>query len=517
MVAAPLLLAALERGAAADGDEHVLEHGSPPVVGVDVARRDRPDAERGGEVAQERVPARVPAFVRALQLDVEAVAAEGACEPGGRVRVADREAVASAAREADEPLVLLLEQRLVELRRPGLAVRRVARVRVRRRQQPAEVPVAACALHEQRDVAGSSGGKAAAARPADRAAFGGAWRLVRERDLGAGDRPHAELLRGVRELERAVDAVVVGERERLVAELSRAGRELLRLRGAVEERVRRVRVQLDVGHDPLRWTSRSSRRRARASASGSTAFSPSCPHIEALELYFPADFEGVDPHTHADHTDSFYFLEGEAEFLRERRMAPRRARHVPFGAAERRARIPPLRCARPPAQLPHAERGLHRTAAGRVAPSKESRRTHVRVRQVMHELPERLLVRAERDVVDPVGRVQEAGATAGPAQVPVVPDDPALLRVDDDDAVVVVVVDRDVPVREHDRERRVVQCAPAEARAVAPAGLCRAGRGSRRHPATRSPRGGFVRATTAAGRTDTKPAPGTIGSTAPCC
>jgi quercetin dioxygenase-like cupin family protein len=39
------------------------------------------------------------------------------------------------------------------------------------------------------------------------------------------------------------------------------------------------------------------------------------PHIEALELSFPADFEGVDPHTHADHTDSFYVLEGEVEFF----------------------------------------------------------------------------------------------------------------------------------------------------------------------------------------------------------
>ena len=39
------------------------------------------------------------------------------------------------------------------------------------------------------------------------------------------------------------------------------------------------------------------------------------PHIEALELSFPADFEGVDPHTHATHTDSFYVLEGEVEFF----------------------------------------------------------------------------------------------------------------------------------------------------------------------------------------------------------
>ena len=104
------------------------------------------------ELAQVRVAARVAALVRPLQLDVEAVVPEGAREPSGRVRVADREPVAGAAGEADESLVQLLEQRLVEARRHRLAVRRVARVRVRRRQQPAEVRVAACALDEQRHV-----------------------------------------------------------------------------------------------------------------------------------------------------------------------------------------------------------------------------------------------------------------------------------------------------------------------------------------------------------------------------
>ena len=67
-----------------------------------------------------------------------------------------------------------------------------------------------------------------------------------ERHLGAGDRPDAEVLRRVGELERAVDAVVVGERERVVAELGGARGELLRQRGAVEERVRRMCVQLDI-------------------------------------------------------------------------------------------------------------------------------------------------------------------------------------------------------------------------------------------------------------------------------
>ena len=141
MVAAPLLLAALERGAAADGDEDVLERGAAAVVRVDVSRRDRRDAERLRELAQARVAARVAALVRTLQLDVEAVAAERAREPHRGVRVAHREAVPRAAGEADEAVVQLLQQGLIEPWRRRLAVRRVARVRVRRRQQPAEVRV----------------------------------------------------------------------------------------------------------------------------------------------------------------------------------------------------------------------------------------------------------------------------------------------------------------------------------------------------------------------------------------
>src|SRR5438132_3325639 len=39
------------------------------------------------------------------------------------------------------------------------------------------------------------------------------------------------------------------------------------------------------------------------------------PELEAIELTFGPDFEGVDPHTHPDHVDSFYVLEGEAEFV----------------------------------------------------------------------------------------------------------------------------------------------------------------------------------------------------------
>ncbi len=38
------------------------------------------------------------------------------------------------------------------------------------------------------------------------------------------------------------------------------------------------------------------------------------PELEAVELRFAPGFEGVDPHVHDDHVDSFYVLEGEAEF-----------------------------------------------------------------------------------------------------------------------------------------------------------------------------------------------------------
>jgi hypothetical protein len=55
------------------------------------------------------------------------------------------------------------------------------------------------------------------------------------RQLGAGDRADAERLGRVGELERAADGVVVGERERLVAEVGGARGELVGQRGAVEE------------------------------------------------------------------------------------------------------------------------------------------------------------------------------------------------------------------------------------------------------------------------------------------
>jgi hypothetical protein len=35
------------------------------------------------------------------------------------------------------------------------------------------------------------------------------------------------------------------------------------------------------------------------------------PELEVVELQFGPDFEGVGPHSHADHVDSFYVLDGK--------------------------------------------------------------------------------------------------------------------------------------------------------------------------------------------------------------
>ncbi len=189
----------------ANRDEDVLERGPARMVGVDVAGDDGLDARVRGQVAQERVPPRVAALERPLQLDVEALRAEGAGELGGRVRIVHAEPVAGAAGEADEPLVQLREQGWIEGRRQQFTFLRPC-LRVRRGQESAEVRVALRRLDEDGHVGAAV-----------------------ECDLRARDRADADELGRVRELERPVDAVVVGERERLVAELRRAQGELLRV------------------------------------------------------------------------------------------------------------------------------------------------------------------------------------------------------------------------------------------------------------------------------------------------
>ena len=99
----------------------------------------------------------------------------------------------------------------------------VARVGVRAREDPAQVAPALLRVDQQGDVA-----------------------AVVEVDLRPVDRLDAEPLRGLRELHRAAEPVVVGQRERAVAELGRGGGQLVGQRGAVEEGEGGVGVELGV-------------------------------------------------------------------------------------------------------------------------------------------------------------------------------------------------------------------------------------------------------------------------------
>ena len=143
MIAAPLSLATVEGAAVTDGDEDVLQRRPASMVRMNVARDECRDAEYAGEIAQTGVAARVATLVRTLELDEEAVRAEGTGKARGTVGVAHRDSVPRAAGEADEPLVQLLEQVWIERRIHGrltfFSFR--PRVRMRSRDQPAQVRV----------------------------------------------------------------------------------------------------------------------------------------------------------------------------------------------------------------------------------------------------------------------------------------------------------------------------------------------------------------------------------------
>jgi hypothetical protein len=158
----------------------------------------------------------------ALDLDVAARAAEDRDESqedaAGTVHVAGgqprRERAARAPGEAHEPGGARLE--IVERRRRGFGSE------LQPRDQAAEVLVAFTILHEQRQA-----------------------RAVGERDLTADDRPDARVERRAGEARRAVHAVPVHQRHRGHPEARRLRGEGLRLGGALEERERGLRVQLD--------------------------------------------------------------------------------------------------------------------------------------------------------------------------------------------------------------------------------------------------------------------------------
>ena len=208
---------------------------------------------RSASSASQRLRAAVAPPVGSLQLDPEAVAAEGGEQPPAEPLAQPPCPRARRPRRAPRPARIPTDRRAppraarpppASSRRFGTPRRVLPRVRVRRCEQPAEVAVPALVLDQQREV-----GDSAVDGPKIRIVRFSAHHSGPEADgqLGAGDRAQAEALGGVGELHRAPDAVVVGQRQRRVAERRRGARQLERGRGAVEEGEGRVGVQLDVG------------------------------------------------------------------------------------------------------------------------------------------------------------------------------------------------------------------------------------------------------------------------------
>jgi quercetin dioxygenase-like cupin family protein len=70
------------------------------------------------------------------------------------------------------------------------------------------------------------------------------------------------------------------------------------------------------------------------------------PDLEVVEGTFEYGWEGVEPHTHSDHTDSFYVIEGEVEFLVDgewRHGGPGTFFSAPRGVEHRQGRQAPRR------------------------------------------------------------------------------------------------------------------------------------------------------------------------------
>jgi hypothetical protein len=240
-VAAALGLALVEGLAQPHRHQRVLEGCALARVRVDVARCNRGHPQPLRQLGEQAVAAEVAAGEGALELHPQAVGAEdpeqllaGGHRSGRRGAVARRRpfhrrckhAVARATGETDQALGMVLhvgERDAGGKRLP--ASTSLSRALVRAGDQPAEVAVAGAVPAQEGEVA-----------------------PVVQREFRARDGHQAQRLRGLRELHRAVQAVVVGQGDRGVALLGGRDCELLRQRGAVEEGVGGVAVQFGVGH-----------------------------------------------------------------------------------------------------------------------------------------------------------------------------------------------------------------------------------------------------------------------------
>ena len=223
-VAPPLGLACLQRAAAADGHEGVLKRCTTATVDVHVVRDHRDQIERAGELTQGAQSRAITAQERSRQLHAqplgpERVAQDTASSQGDLPIVVDERPVTRTAGECDQALRPLCERRQGQLRDEPVGP-------VRLRDRPAEVAIALGRLAQHGHVESPG--------------------AVAHGQLGARDRLDAAVARRLCEGERAAQVVVIGQRERLEAELRGLQGELLGLGGAVQERERRVAVQLGV-------------------------------------------------------------------------------------------------------------------------------------------------------------------------------------------------------------------------------------------------------------------------------
>jgi hypothetical protein len=178
-----------------------------------------------GQVGEAAGEALATALVMAMDVDREPLA-EHAAEPielGGCVGTG--EWAVESPRETEEPAGMLVELRPRRERLTlGAPARRVG-------EQPAEITIAGARFDQQVEPP-----------------------RTLERHVGADDRPHAGTPRGLKEARRAVDAVSIGERQRVVAAGGGALDQIFGKRCAMEKAEGAATAQLDVGrrrHDGL--------------------------------------------------------------------------------------------------------------------------------------------------------------------------------------------------------------------------------------------------------------------------
>ncbi len=189
VVAPSQRLAGVERGAVAQRHEGVLQLRALARVGVHVAARHTRHPEAPGERLERPVARAIVPGVGALQLHAQAVRTERIQQPPRRGLVVH--AVVGAARETHQPLAVL-PHRLQAHRwlAPLAAAGPLACVRVRQRQQPAEVAPAARVAHQQRQVTAAIA-RWIAGRPTAPRTVGRAPIVYGDVELGAVERAYS--------------------------------------------------------------------------------------------------------------------------------------------------------------------------------------------------------------------------------------------------------------------------------------------------------------------------------------